>query len=891
MNVFHKVTLQALRKNKTRTAVTIIGIILSAAMICAVTTFASSLRNYGIENTAYVTGSWHANALSVDYGAYESIAANGKVDRAVYLQRLGYALAEGSENPDKPYLYVLGAGPNAQELLPIHLLAGTYPTNADEILLPSHLSENGGVQYQLGDTLKLSLGERVSGGETLGQNTPYLNTQENAESEELAVREDRTYTVVGFYQRPDFEDYSAPGYTALTAADSALGGYTLDVYYEMKDPADTFTFLEEMANNGYGGEANDQLLALQGVFGFDTFSAALANMSVIVIILIMCGSISLIYNAFAISVSQRTRQFGLLSSIGATRKQLRHMVYYEALVVSAIGIPLGIAAGIGGIGVTLLLIGDKFASLGFPMGMTLSVSPLSIVAAVVVSLVTVLISAWVPSRRATRVSAVEAIRQVQDVKAEKRPVRTSRITYALFGLSGVLAMKHYRRSRKKYRATVLSLFMSIVLFVSAASFTSYLQAMVNRGLEGYGFDLDYNLTPDQRQDIDADALLQLIRSTDRVTDAVYSNGYTYRSTLDKGQLGPQVQANADNVLLDETEDTGTFYVFPIFVDDEAFLQLLRQNGLQEQDYFDPDHPLAIAFDDVRFFQRQQGKFQSVDLLKDGVDAVSVQMERHMPGYTSIGRAITEEGDDVWQYLDNTSGETMNLPIEEAMLDTQLHIGATLTEYPFYLSSNIGLTLLYPYSMQPHVVQQPAEDATLFYFIRSDAHRQSYQALREALITRGFPADRLTNYAEAVESNRNLILIIRVFSYGFIVLISLIAAANVFNTISTNVLLRRREFAMLKSVGMGDGQFRRMMRFECLLYGCRSLILGLPVSVVVSYLFYQSVLGSVEMSFHLPWAAMGIAALSVFAVVFATMVYATGKVRRDNPIDTLKSENL
>lgn len=150
---------------------------------------------------------------------------------------------------------------------------------------------------------------------------------------------------------------------------------------------------------------------------------------------------------------------------------------------------------------------------------------------------------------------------------------------------------------------------------------------------------------------------------------------------------------------------------------------------------------------------------------------------------------------------------------------------------------------------------------------------------------------LNDYAEREEMDRNIVTIIQVFSYGFIVLISLVAAANVFNTITTNINLRRREFAMLKSVGMSNKGFHRMMNYECLLYGSRALLFGLPASAGVTWLIYRAVDGGYKTNYHLPWGAVGIAVLSVFLVVFATMMYAMSKIGRDNPIDALKNENL
>ena len=202
-------------------------------------------------------------------------------------------------------------------------------------------------------------------------------------------------------------------------------------------------------------------------------------------------------------------------------------------------------------------------------------------------------------------------------------------------------------------------------------------------------------------------------------------------------------------------------------------------------------------------------------------------------------------------------------------------------------------MIYPYSMLESVVPEAAlnQFRNTEYFLTSSDHTASFENLATMLTENGLSSRQLFDYAANAETNRNVVTIIRVFAYGFIVLISLIAAANVFNTISTNISLRRREFAMLKSVGMTQKGFRRMMNYECLLYGSKALLLGLPVSCGITYLIYRAVTTAYETSFHLPWAAIGIAVLSVFLVVFATMMYSMSKVKKDNPIDALKNENL
>lgn len=901
MNVFYKVTLQSLKKNRTRTIVTIIGIILSASMICAVTTFASSFMNYAKETTIYSDGNWHGYVFDTEYKTYEDIWTTGKVEEAVYLQQLGYAYAEGCENKFKPYIYVLGAGKDVEEVLPIHITSGKYPTSSAEILLPEHLYTNGGVKYNLGDSITLELGQRMLDGYPMTQNNPcYIYVQGEAvlNGEVLKTKETRTYTVVGFYERLSYtiEDITAPGYTALTLSDKETDTkYQYDVYFRMKHPKEIYDFMEKMELEG---DCNRDLLMYSGSFAVNNLSIMLYSLAAIVIVLIMFGSVALIYNAFSISVSERTKQFGLLASIGATKKQLKKMVLFEALAVSVVGIPLGVLAGVGGIGVTLMIIGDKFRSMGFPIDMRLSVSPASILIAVIVALITVLISAWIPSKRATRVSAVEAIRQNIDVK-NTRPVKTSKLIYKIFGLPRMLANKHYKRNKKKYRTTVLSLFMSIVLFVSASAFTDYLMETVGVGFGSVGYDLSMHVSGDEFDKITPEELLNRMKVAKSVTGGAYSqerNIYTRISTQHLTKEGIEFFDKSQR----QSEDMSirNAYAYISFVDDATFKNLLKENGLSEAQYMDPENPRAIAIDGTTIFNPHTQKYEKTIFFSNSEPEIVIQKEKDIPGYYYSGEIPDGNGNTVVLYQkdyesDVEGPDKMYFSHDEGYIyDITLQVGTVLYDKPFFIRDRSGIQFIYPFSLAESVFEDfDAVDNSYYYMLTSDSHAESYTAVQSILNDNGFNAKNLQNIAEMEESERNIVTIIRVFSYGFIVLISLIAAANVFNTISTNISLRRREFAMLKSVGMTQKGFQRMMNFECLLYGSKALLLGLPVSCGVTYLIYLAIMQGYEAKFHLPWTAIGIATLSVFLVVFITMMYSMSKIKRDNPIDALKNENL
>ena len=898
MNVFNKVTLQSLKKNKTRTIVTIIGIILSAAMICAVTTFASSIYNYALDNAIYVDGDWHGSVEDMSLETYEMIKNESKVSNHVFAQQLGYAKIEGCINENKPYLFVLGASEGFSDMMPVHITSGNYPASSSEILIPNHLYENGGVELNIGDTIELALGKRMLDGYPMGQYNPYYVYDENNETipsgEKLVVDETRRYTVVGFYERPSFENYTAPGYTALTIADKDTNAqYNYSVWFKMNKAKEVYSFIED---NQLTGRTNSSVLRYSGVSRYEGFNSMIISLAAIVIALIMFGSIALIYNAFSISVAERTKQFGLLSSVGATKKQLRRMVITEALMVSVVGIPLGILAGVGGIGVTLIFVGNKFQALvGYPIPLKLSVSTISLVIAVIIALLTVLISAIVPSKRATKVSAIEAIRQSKDINTKIKKVRTSKLVYKIFGLPGMLANKNYKRSRKKYRATVLSLFMSVVLFVSAAAFTGALTESVSDSFGNVGYDILIYGYENEFEKATVDDLLNELKNDKGINQVAYTQGSSFFVTVPSDEVSKDLldyYAKTENLSVSQIEDVGIYTNFK-FVDDEAYRALLRSYKLNEEEYFNPNAPKAVVVDGRVIFDSVLGKYTSYNVLKSENTDICIIIQKEFDGYYLDREIVDEKGNTLYIYENpKVPGDSMTLTKEEAFEEKKAEIGEIIYDAPFYLDVNSRLAMIYPMSLRDSVLSaETFFDSGYNYYITTDTHVETMGAVDETLSDLGLVKLRVHDIAAQEEENRNIVTIIQVFAYGFIVLISLIAAANVFNTISTNIALRRREFAMLKSVGMTAKGFNRMMNFECILYGTRALLFGLPVSVGISYLIHLAVSEGYQKDFTLPWVALGIAVLSVFLVVFVTMMYSMSKIKKDNPIDALKNENL
>ena len=960
MNIFHKVTLKNLQKNRTRTLVTIVGIILSAAMFSATTISISSLRHWLIESTIYQDGNWYGALHNLSGEEAEALSSNSQIQQSVSLETLGYAFLEDCENKDKPYLGVYGIQDDFTDMMPLHLTRGRMPENNSELLLPDHLLSNGNVKYELDDVLELSLGTRKdSNGDRLTNQVPYLNSQDEDEenskkssrnewenqdpslSETLVPIESKTYKVVGFYKRPSFEDYSSPSYTALTMGDSNSESF-YSVYVRTVSGKNAVPVMEniysqlEESSEGCYFQTNSSLLRLYGYSGESRYNSVLFGLATILIMIIMFGSISLIYNAFSISISERTKQFGLLSSIGATRKQLTGSVLFEALFLGCIGIPLGILSGLLGIGVTFFFTKDMIANvLGIPgtandseaVNIVLSLGPVrevsldlypsfpALALAICVALLTILISAYIPVRRAVKISAIDAIRQTTDISIRPGKVKTSRLTEKLFGFEGMIASKNYKRNRKKYRATVISLFLSIVLFIATSSWCSYLTKSVGTVMSNADYDLFYIFHSDEGPSVDT--LLAEMREVKNVTSATYSASLHLPGTIKSDTVSQEfldyqkLLAKDQGIDYKESESILTELNL-IFLEDNTFRSYLKEQNLPESIFYDREHPTAVAVDALSQYNGADGKYYRYSLFSntkhDNLTA-DLHLIRQKDDFDSAYlETNTETGEIQCQYWTYTEDEEIGktASLEESCLTIPLSLGAVIQEAP-ELFSDIGgeLRLFYPYSFIDNVFSAldpdmeywnlpsnpPGENISPQLFFKCDNHEQTYEAMRKLLAAKGLPDVNLYDYTASLEDERAMITVVNVFALGFITLISLIAAANVFNTISTNINLRRREFAMLKSVGMTPKGFTRMMNFECLLYGIKGLLYGLPVSFLVTWYIYYTISHGLDFNFFIPWYSIVIAVGSVFLVVFVTMLYSMRKIKKENTIDILKNENV
>ena len=842
MNIFNKVTLQSMKKSRTRTAVTVIGVILSTAMITAVATFAVSLQTYMIRGSMEKYGDWHVEFLDVNSSFVQAREADERaVDTAVF-ENIGYALLEGGKNPDKPYLFLAGFGRETFERLPVNLISGRLPEHSGEILIPAHVEANGGVDFSVGDSLTLAVGNRIAGDRVLGQHDPYVHGDGQGNAGEMFVpASGKTYTVVGIYERPAYEEFAAPGYTLITTADPSDQADRFSVFVTLANPRKVYSYAREAAGP-YSCVFNDNVLRFMGFSKDLVFNALLYSVGGILMALIMIGAIFLIYNSFTISLNERTRQFGILASVGATQRQLRNSVLFEGFCIGAAGIPAGILAGIGSIGLVISFVAGNFGSFAYStVPLTLSVSAPVLAAAAVISMVTILISAYLPARKAANTPVMESIRQTNEIKVESKAVRTSRITEWFYGLEGVLALKNFKRNQKRYRSIILSLTLSVVLFVSGNAFGAHLKQSAEQSV----VDTDYDIIfmSDKIEEQEMFRLYDEFQSAEGIYESSYQAMMAYTCRV-------------------WTEEPGYLPMDIQFIEDDIYVTFLEEQGLSAADYTGPNAKMtAVA---KRKPDADSGQSELSDIFEEDAMDFTVYPEK-------------DGGPDLEQRRDISVTFVDTYP-----LDTLPKKTSEVKPYVFMVVA--------PYSMRERLEAPGVPVEMGLTYLSKDPSRSVAQMktmIQDAGITSGY---MLYNVQKMFEENRNIIVVVNVFTYVFVIMISLIAVANVFNTISTNMKLRRRELAMLRSVGMSDRDFQKMMNFECIFYGMRTLLFGLPIASVCSWLIYQGMrAGGAEIGFLFPWGSIAISVLGVFLIVFITMLYAVSKIKKENIIDALRDD--
>ena len=848
MSILNDLTIKNLKLNKKRTIVTIVGIILSTALMVGIGLLFSSFQDYMIRETISYNGKYEAEYGDVSLDKLNSI---DKKDFSYFYQKpIGFSKFD-SANEYKPYIYISSV--DKEYFNELHLISGRFAENDSELVISNHINTNGGASYKIGDIITLKYGERViEGVNTLANNEYY-------EEETLNIVGEKTYTIVGIVERSNFEDYSASGYSTFTLDMNDKDG-TVNVFVMFNNKKKIIKQSEDLAKKlGYNNAIsyNSTLLALYGESTYGNIMSSMIMMIIIMLSLVSIGCIVVIYNSFAISVMERKKEFGLLSSIGATKKQLSYTIFFEALIEGIIGIILGICGAYIGIGTVILIINNLIGDI-LVLKLNLVTNIVFIIIPVIFMILVIFISALVPSRRAAKVSPIEAIRQNDDIKINKKKIKTGKLVNKLFGIEGEIALKNIKRNKKKYRVTIVSLFISIVLFISFSSYMNYTIDTASSVMGEVPYDYQISYFGDDN-DIDAlDKISEIIKSNDVKEYVSYSasnlsiiGNYTYSDEY----LDFYKSAYGDDGIKALT-NLKYQYISIYILDDISYNKYKELIGLDKDSVI-----LLNKFKGVSYGNNKRVNYD-IPVINNGDINIKICNFDDNDENVDTTKYCNKKIDNI--FITNKSFDL----IEEFsyMSDFKLIVNKKLYD-------NIS-------DSGTHYTQ---------YNIISD-NTDNIDKLTKELDK--YDNVNYTNVKESMKQANNMILVVKILMYGFIGLITLIGVTSVFNTISTSMALRKREFAVLRSIGLTRKGFNKILFFESLFFGLKSLIYAIPVSLGVTIIIHYALADMMSInSIVIPWKAIIISIVSVFVIVLLTMMYSTSKIKKHNIIEQIREENI
>lgn len=659
----------------------------------------------------------------------------------------------------------------------------------------------------------------------------------------------REYTITGV---ADVNAFSGSDYFFTVDAD-AQGPVT--IFFTLDKPEKFYDYLDKgVLKDSYGLQCHDDLIAYEGTRSVNRDTLPMIILEAVPVILIAMAAVSLIGNSFSISIKERIRQIAMIKSEGATGRQINGSIVFEALVLCAMAIPAGAVFGILLVEILILIFGDSVVSIsGFELRPELVVNPWAVVFCALFCVGITLLAATFSIRVVSRTSIVEVIRQNDIVKLRRRRLKFAGIFGKIFGYEGVLAAKSYERNRVRYRTIVASLIISIVLFVSAGAFCHYLNSEYNRTAEQYKKYPDIAFTYDCNSSYHQPdwGLFLKIQSIKSITASVFTANATVKPVI-----SPELYS--DEYKLMQTEDNAV-YCDVVFVQDDIFNHICEDNSISASGYYNAAAPRGLLYDMVQVYATADGgksyTATDVELFKK---YMSDSLIRINGGTLRIGQKI----DKLSYGIDNSTQDFL---------------------------------VIYPMSLRDSVASGLGGSIEWFaynIYIKSDSHSETSSEIKRILKEANDENGSVYDYAEDIQAAHTANIIIKTFAYGFTVMISLIAMVDIFNTISTSVQVRRREFAVLSSVGMSKRSIRKMVNVECLLCGIRSVVPGAVLALLSSvaiYIFMRNF--DNENVFYLPIAEICIVLTCVLTVIFASMLYAMSKLKDDNPTEVLDCDNI
>jgi len=932
MNTIQKLTLRSLLMNKSRTAMTIVAIMLSCALITIIAGMGTSGLHSLVMAEINFSGDYDVSFDgSFNDDSIDRLSRNRDVDGVYYERPVGISNIPEPKSVYKPYMLVHGLSKGAMEnCFNAKLKDGRLPENDGEIVLSPMFIKYSKKTYHVGDKLTLSLGDRHRNADSseyldywTGYNEDeYLDSQKTKEytivgildsiSRQAALHNEsacvdaftlsddieKTWTTKGFSGTVGklYVSYTQNAERNYVSATAQIVGISEEDTIRHFDNDYFYPSIETIAkSNSFGIKdfyENHDLLEAKGIFRKQSAIDTITLIVVILIFIVMGTSVFIIRNSISISATEKTRLFGMLSSIGATPQQIRNCVLYEGLLLTITGVPLGIAAGLGVTFALTNITGELLKSNLNGNELIFSVPLWTMAAAALLGAATVFLSSVSVAITASKVTPIEAVRQSGSIQLKtakkKSTYKTPKLISRLFGEGGVIAWKNMKRSKRQYRVTVVSLAISTILFLSVSTFVEAGFKIAKESIDDKKYDIyingsmmanwddpNYpegkerpNLTEDYRQ------FFEKVAKNSNVQSCNYSfNTRVYKFTIpDNTMYSYQTRGIPDIAKEIGYHENIEADLDVVAVDDQTYTQILKLTGKTAEELsgkaiiLNYNRWVEMPDNNTRkvtypsFLNEPEGMILHGSIMKDEYDCY--------PDYTGDRGEITIE---IGAAIDGDHRSEV-----EPYIGTNKYSGALIMQIDDYMNT---IENWYTYGTMR---------------IMADDSVQLEADIGEMSFDHSIYVENMESY---VNSMNSIMLVVQIFVYGFIAIITLISITNIFNTVTTNMKLRQREMAMLRSIGMTNREFDRMIILESIFCSGKALFFGIPLGLFFGWIvcFLMDIMTNAKANgnscYVFPITETIICAAAVMLIVGIMMYYSVSKIRKQNIIETIRNENI
>ena len=934
MNLMKTLTLKNLKLNRKRTIVTIVGIILATALLSALVTLVSSFQYSVIEYQKQKGGDFHVKFSNVKMSELSEFKNNRNIESTFETMGMGFAKLDGCKNEDKPYAYVMATDEAGFERGCFKLIEGRMAKNEDEIVIPRHLKTNGRIDIKVGDEITLDVGKRYDSNTegVISENCAYEH-----EAETLTDTVTKHYKVVGIMERPGYgmEDYSAAGYTFVTYSDelaaidngtkseASEADTTLTVYSRYTQKAlrnkDAVTadiigvdeklfekannssvemsseesdrFLKEMENAKYDIYMNGYLINYECVFPIDGSFKALFTVAAVVALIIILTSVYCIKNSFNISITEKIRQYGMLASVGATRRQIKSSVKTEAAMLGVVGIPVGTMSGILA-SLILVKVVNALSAGWLNVALSFHTSLPALILAVILSIATIYFSATGSARRAAKVTPLEAIRNTKEIKIKSAKLKTPAIIGRIWGIGGVISYKNIKRNNKKYRTTVTSIVICSVTFIVISYFMSMAFSVVGMSYASADYNIGINMSC--KKDIDIEKFSKLLSGIEGAEDYLVGAGYDFdvskpEYTKEYGEYCRQ--------LYDDSEDVSQMFLITV-LDDKSYDKYASDAGIKNA------AAGAILVNKCTFdvYNENSSKYakKEMELYKykagDTIECGYNVYDDASSDDNAVEGGTESSTEDNSGYVDEetiNNGVRKTVDVTIAGVTDKVPIGYKGYSNTLLFMNQKGFESLWGDGKNGNEIK-PGYASYSAYVVaeNADEYQDTFEKETEGNPEYSQISFYVSNLDKQMRDEKSLFTLLGVFAYGLIVVIALIGITNIINTLSTGMELRSREFATLRSIGMTDKQFVGMVRLESVFISVKALVIGVPLGILISYLLCVMMNRMDDaIIYEPPYKAIILCIVVVIMLIYAIMKLSMTKLRHNNIIETIKNENL